>query len=510
MERLDIRTVYVSGMVNFIICMLVVATLWYQSRDRFRGLGFLLADYVAQALAVMLIALRSHIPDVVSIGVSNSLVFLGSILGLMGLERFVGKVRSQVVNFALLAVYAAAYFHYSLVPTSLAIRNITFSVGLTAIWAQCAWLLLVRADRGIRRITQGMGFVFVGLCITNLLRLGHTTVESGSVVDYMKSGSFEVSVMLAYGALVLLMTVTLVLMVSRRLSEELRGQEAKFSTAFRSCPYAMLLTRLEDGRIFEVNDRFLELGGFSPADLLGRTTPELRVWFCDEDRLSIVRELEEAGRVRDRELQFRRKSGELITGLFSADIITINGEKCVLASCSNITERKRMEEEIRQLSLRDTLTGLLNRRGFLVTVEQIMKEALREQRHLSLVFLDTDGLKEINDVHGHDEGDRALVDTANVLSVTFRESDVIARLGGDEFAVCVMEAADPDFGRDRFLGRLEANIAAFRDRETRPYWLAMSWGVAVYDPASPRSLDELLAEADAAMYQQKRLKQGNG
>jgi len=170
----------------------------------------------------------------------------------------------------------------------------------------------------------------------------------------------------------------------------------------------------------------------------------------------------------------------------------------------DITDRKRLEEEMREMSFRDQLTELYNRRGFTTLTEQQLKAANRAKRPMRLTFIDCDGLKWINDTLGHEEGDKALVDTANVLRQTFRESDIIARLGGDEFAVLSIDATD--MNPETFSKRLQQSIDEYNEKESRPYKLAMSWGTAIYDPESPMSLDKLMSSADELMYAQKKSK----
>ncbi|PJC71822.1 MAG: hypothetical protein CO013_12595, partial [Syntrophobacterales bacterium CG_4_8_14_3_um_filter_58_8] len=155
-------------------------------------------------------------------------------------------------------------------------------------------------------------------------------------------------------------------------------------------------------------------------------------------------------------------------------------------------------------SLRDQLTDLYNRRGFITLAEQQLKAANRAQRPLLLTFIDCDGLKWINDTQGHKEGDKALIDTTHILRQTFRESDIIARLGGDEFAILSIDAADLNQGD--FSRRLQQHIDAFNAKESRPYKLSLSWGAAIYNPESPLSLDELISAADGLMYAQKKAK----
>jgi diguanylate cyclase (GGDEF)-like protein len=162
---------------------------------------------------------------------------------------------------------------------------------------------------------------------------------------------------------------------------------------------------------------------------------------------------------------------------------------------------KRMVAEVRAMSLVDQLTGLSNRRGFRLLAEQQLRIANRTKRGILLLFADLDGMKRINDTLGHQEGDLALVEVAEVLRETFRESDIIARIGGDEFAIVAIEAEKDS--ADLLGRRLRENLAARNAKGVRRYALSMSLGVARYDPGSPCTLDELLARADRLMYGEK-------
>jgi two-component system cell cycle response regulator len=164
----------------------------------------------------------------------------------------------------------------------------------------------------------------------------------------------------------------------------------------------------------------------------------------------------------------------------------------------------RAEEALLVLSLTDDLTGLYNRRRFFVLTEQYLKVALRTKKRLLLLFIDMDELKWINDNYGHNEGDQALVEFAKILQQSFRESDIIARIGGDEFVVLFVST---DENSERLLTRLHENLKDNNDQRSRRYPLSISVGTAQFDPESPVSIDQLLSEADASMYAQKRKKQ---
>ena len=164
----------------------------------------------------------------------------------------------------------------------------------------------------------------------------------------------------------------------------------------------------------------------------------------------------------------------------------------------------RAEEALLVLSLTDDLTGLYNRRRFFVLTEQYLKVAIRTKKRLLLLFIDMDDLKWINDHHGHNEGDQALIDFANILKQSFRESDIIARIGGDEFVVLFVST---DENSERLLTRLDENLKDYNNQRSRSYPLSISVGTAQFDPEYPISIDELLSKADTSMYAQKRKKQ---
>jgi len=169
-------------------------------------------------------------------------------------------------------------------------------------------------------------------------------------------------------------------------------------------------------------------------------------------------------------------------------------------------ERKRLLTEMRNLSLRDHLTGLYNRRGFFALAEQRFKVARRENTRLLFIIADLDGLKAINDTYGHELGDHAIKDAADILKETFRESDIIGRIGGDEFAIVVAENVPQS--AETVTARLRDKIDTFKKDNVRHYQLSISVGIAHCDPSSLCSIDEMLANADKLMYQQKKSKYG--
>ncbi len=164
-------------------------------------------------------------------------------------------------------------------------------------------------------------------------------------------------------------------------------------------------------------------------------------------------------------------------------------------------------EEIRNLSLTDELTGLRNRRGFFLLAEQARSLAMRAGKQSAILFADVDGLKDVNDRYGHDAGDTLLRNFAGVLTDTFRESDVVARVGGDEF--CVF-GAELNLSVEVLLTRLDYNIAQFNAEHPDLAPLSASAGVWRCPFGREEPLDSIIARADQAMYERKRARQKNG
>jgi diguanylate cyclase (GGDEF)-like protein len=159
-------------------------------------------------------------------------------------------------------------------------------------------------------------------------------------------------------------------------------------------------------------------------------------------------------------------------------------------------------EEIQQLALRDDLTGLYNRRGFFVLSEQQRKRAARTGLPTFIVFIDVDGLKQVNDRLGHQAGDELLLNAARILRSTFRESDIVARLGGDEFCIFTSDCTGAP---ERIAARLEHNVNAFNsNRPDSPHPLSLSFGIHRFDADNPLPLSQLVGCADDAMYAHKR------
>ncbi|MBU0991861.1 MAG: PAS domain S-box protein [Proteobacteria bacterium] len=346
---LDVQTVIFINIITDFLCILVLVSLWLQNRKRFKGTFFWVVDVCFQTAALFLIAQRGNIPDWISMILSNTLVVSGALLGYMGLVRFVEKKISQVHNYILLGLFIYVHIYYAFINPNLAARNINVSLGLLVICFQCMWFIFHRAEPSIRKMTQGTGIVFGGFCLASLVRVAVILLSPQSTNDFFRSDIYQMFIIITYQVLLILLSYSLTLMVNHRLLIQIHTQEEKFSKAFHSAPYAITLTGLDDGHILEVNDGFVNITGYHYSEVIGKTTIGLQFWANSEDREAVAGELIRHKRVREAEYQFRQKSGNIIFGLFSAEIIRINDVPCVLSVIMDITERKYIEDEREKL-----------------------------------------------------------------------------------------------------------------------------------------------------------------
>jgi len=291
---------------------------------------------------------------------------------------------------------------------------------------------------------------------------------------------------------ILLLRMRLVPLVQR-----LAKSEKRYRSLQEQAPDGIFVADL-DGRYTEVNDAGCRLLGHTRDEIIGKTIMDL-LPPADVERLMQSREHLLHGEIDISEWTLRRKDGSFVPVEVSARILPDGRWQGFVR---DITARKQAEETIRELSLVDELTGLRNRRGFMVLGEAQLALAHRMGRNAALYFADLDGFKHINDEFGHAEGDRALVDFAAILRAVFRESDILARLGGDEFVVLALEA--PDVDAAVLAMRIEEHLDRFNAGAGRPYRLAVSVGTARREPDSGETLIEQLQRADTEMYRIKQ------
>jgi diguanylate cyclase (GGDEF)-like protein/PAS domain S-box-containing protein len=287
----------------------------------------------------------------------------------------------------------------------------------------------------------------------------------------------------------------------KSLYDALQTQNVYFAALFENAPEAIAILDERD-RIIRINGQFTTIFGYTEDDAVGANINDLIVPY------ELVGEAENltgrvaAGEKLTVEALRRHKDGHSFWVSISATPFGVADQPGrVYAMYQDISARKRAEDDLKALVLVDELTGLPNRRAFITLSEQALKLAMRLERDVLMIFIDVDHLKYINDTHGHLAGDRALIDTARVLRESCREADIIARLGGDEFVALM--TVDSDQAAELVCERIKARVTTHNEEAARGYNLSLSVG-AKRSKAEGTMLADLLAQADTALYEQKR------
>ena len=319
---------------------------------------------------------------------------------------------------------------------------------------------------------------------------------------HLKKGRTPIDVSLTICPILDGKTITGASVVARDITERKRaaGSLAQQAAAMKASMDGMAIID-HTGVCIYLNDAYAKIFGYAnPERLIGASW---EMFFFSDELARLKEQIMPAvwrdGSWRGEALGLKVTGG---TSPLEISISSVDGGGLVQV-VRDITERKKLEETLRNSSLKDDLTGLLNRRGLLKQAAPYFDFARRQKEKLLLLFIDLDGMKKINDEFGHNEGDNALIQTAAILNRSFRSSDIIARLGGDEFTVLV---TDLSANKEDAITRLNENLKAYNASETRGHKLAFSIGVATLEPERMTCFEELLEQADQAMYEQKRMK----
>jgi len=294
--------------------------------------------------------------------------------------------------------------------------------------------------------------------------------------------------------------------------DRLHASEEHFRSVFDDTAIGMAIIGM-DGVCQRVNPALCLFLGYTAKQLQACNYQTLT--FPDDvpgDLQLLTRLLDGELNTGQREKRYRHRFGQILWAIDSISLVRDGGGQPVhfIFQTQDITARRRAEESLQMLSMMDELTGLYNERGFAAIAEQQAREARTRHTSLMVVYADLDGMKHINDTYGHSEGDRALQETAAILRKSFRASDVIARLHGDEYIVLAVNSQGEHLAA-RAEARLEAHVAQFNARKSVPFTLAISVGVARFEPSENFRIQDLMNAADSAMYENKRgKKSGRG
>jgi diguanylate cyclase (GGDEF)-like protein/PAS domain S-box-containing protein len=309
--------------------------------------------------------------------------------------------------------------------------------------------------------------------------------------------------------IVLLLVLASALLAARRMHlRATRAAQSDLQTIFDTAPIGNLVLD-EAERVVDANAALGRVVGAPARGLVGRPLAELvhgedlallRIGFA-QLRHGVSGEL-------STEVRLRAAGAAPVAVAVHAALLTARGTRVgaprLLVQVLDITERKRVEAQLKHLAEHDPLTGLLNRRRFEAELSRHVAQAQRYGAEGAVIVLDVDHFKRVNDTCGHGAGDRMIARVAEALRARLRGTDLIARLGGDEFAILLPKADRA--GAETVAASLVATIRARADDGADPLAppVTISVGVAMVGASPACGPDELVSAADLAMYAAKQ------
>ncbi len=289
-------------------------------------------------------------------------------------------------------------------------------------------------------------------------------------------------------------------------AEAVRASEERYRTVFHTSFDGILISRLDNGQIIDVNEMFLSSTGFDRNEVIGKTVLELNLWVDIENRSTFFEALRQNATCRSLEARFRKKNGDTLWGVVSATLTAIDEIPCLISITRDVSDAKAAEKEIRSLAFFDQLTSLPNRRMLLDRLHHSLAAGTRNGRWRAILFVDLDNFRDLNDSLGHQTGDLLLQEVAARLATCVREADTVARLGGDEFVVMLEDLSS---SAEEAATWAEAIGGKILNAMAESFWIAdrecfstASIGITVFGDRRD-STSEILQQAEIAMYQSK-------
>jgi len=288
-----------------------------------------------------------------------------------------------------------------------------------------------------------------------------------------------------------------------RIDRRLRENEENFRQLFEAAPVPMVLTELDTGRTLQANQLAREAFGTGNRPLSEFYTPDF--YLRPEDRARTVRKIMEQGRVSGLDIELKTAQEEPLEALLAASRVNYQGQPAILAGFMDISTQKRAVRQFKRLAGSDGLTGIPNRRAFFNEAEKCLEKRFQTDEPNSVLLLDADNFKRINDLHGHAAGDEVLRGIARIMRNMLIRGCVFGRIGGEEFAVFLpgqgdVQAQQTAEALRQRIAELEFDPDSNRNTTLR---VTVSVGVTIIKPDG-ETLDKALARADQALYIAKR------
>jgi PAS domain S-box-containing protein len=398
--RLDIPTITLIASIVY-ATLAIAVFVQYRVNKTYKGFGLWLMGAILQTVGFLLMPLVS-VPSVWMLSIfANPSVIIGQILLNAGIAEFLEKKERVWIPISFAAAYLLAYSCFIVIDNSILGRTLAVTIFTAAISFKTAYSIFrgkTRHHSSSFDFTASVFFAYgcfeIAMMVVSLV-LPPLGSYSDIYISPIRIMSFIVPIVVG-----MLWTFGFMLMVNQRLNADNLEEREKMRMVFEISPDAVLITRLRDGLIVEVNTRFLAISGYAREEIMGKTILDLGVWDDLRDRERYLASLEDEGQVEDCELPFRRKDGNLFVGMISGRRMLIRDQAHAITVVYDITERKLSEQRIhellaeKELILKDvhhriknnmsTVQGLLSLQAGTLTISALEDAANRIQSMMVL------------------------------------------------------------------------------------------------------------------------------
>lgn len=359
---------------------------------------------------------------------------------------------------------------------------VLLAVGLTGKFAQ--------------RYARGYILAFVVAIISIIMMVNYTFFSSENISWYAAPLSYVL-----YGMSFLLMKSDELLIDRHEKKLKFVEQNKKIKEIIRLSPFPIIISHLGDDRIILANENAIKLFGLEERTL---DKHHLKEFFADADnRRQLLEKIKTQDKVQDFEVLVNSPNSTTPFWLMvSANVITYDNGLALYTAFQDITSRKKRENILENQATRDPLTSVYNRRYFEDEVKQRIVKLESESKEYSVLMLDADFFKRVNDTYGHKIGDKVLIELSGKTEKALRDNDIVARYGGEEFVVFL-----PGINADqaaKVADRLRQAIASIVVMSDNNEEVRFTVSIGVSSSAVAKTVDDLIRKADAALYRAKQ------
>ncbi len=497
----DVRTLFLANIIIYMVNMVTIIFLWANNRKRYKGIFEWVIAIILVFIGNYLILFRGQIPDLFSIYISNVLIMIAFQFNIIGIVKFFHLKYNPFYLVFFSFLYAALYGYYSFIDPNLNARNGLIGVlGLFTFGIMFYYIHFKLSDY-FKRLTRQFEAILILFMVGNFIRILYSVLYPTTHDDIFSNHPRDILSNVFVTVFAIILPLSFIILVNKRVVDEVDTEEDKFRNAFDQSPIMMIISRLNTGEIFDVNEAFLNTFELKKEDVIGKTTNQIKIWGPDSERRNeLIKLVRSKEGIFNKEVTFYKENGDPVDTVYSARMINMFGEDFLISTASDTTLLGRAKRELIYIATHDALTGLLNRHELERYFQDLKEQFTKHQKPFALLLIDLDRFKAVNDTYGHNVGDDLLVLIAKKLNQIFKDH-FVARLGGDEFIILIKNySSETDL--IKYIIKTRNEITNIHLIDDKPVDIGASIGFSIY-PKDGVYLEDLVRTSDKMMYSEK-------